>query len=67
MCLDTLGCSTTILIVLDSHRTDVHHLLGAHIVGVHDECLGVGVQQVAQLQVILQTANKRNKWRPWRM
>lgn len=36
-----------------THRTDVHELLGAHVVGVHQEGLVVLLQVGAQLAVIL--------------
>lgn len=38
-----------------THRTDVRHLLGAHIVSVYNERLVKGVQVVAQAVVVLHT------------
>lgn len=48
------GHSLQLLGVLVTHRTDVGHLLGAHIVGSHHERPLIGVQVVAQALVILQ-------------
>ena len=39
-----------------AHRTDVRELLGAHIVGVHDERLVIGVQVLAEAGVVLRSA-----------
>lgn len=37
-----------------AHRADVHELLGADVVGVHQEGAVIGVEVLAQLGVILQ-------------
>lgn len=45
--------SSSIQAGTQTHRTDVGHLLGAHIVCVHDERLVIGVQVVTQAVVVL--------------
>jgi len=44
-----------------AHPADVLELPGAHVVGVHDEALVVGLQQVAELGVILRAHRESSR------